>query len=86
MKFMASAGMTKLLLGPEMIPFMAAMGTIIFSRSSDDTVCGEGGNDTIYLSAGADIEDGGEGNDTTIFGPDQTTLPVTPLTSRIPLH
>ena len=43
----------------------------------DDKVYGEGGNDTIYLSAGADIEDGGEGTDTIIFGPDQTTLPVT---------
>jgi Ca2+-binding RTX toxin-like protein len=45
--------------------------------AGDDTVYGEGGNDTIYLSAGADIEDGGDGNDTIIFGPDQTTLPVT---------
>ncbi len=45
--------------------------------SGDDKVYGEGGNDTIYLSAGADIEDGGEGIDTIIFGPDQTTLPVT---------
>ena len=45
--------------------------------SGDDKVYGEGGNDTIYLSAGADIEDGGDGNDTIIFGPDQTTLPVT---------
>ena len=31
---------------------------------------------TLYLSAGADIEDG-DGIDTIIFGPDQTTLPVT---------
>ena len=45
--------------------------------AGDDKVYGEGGNDTIYLSAGADIEDGGEGIDTIIFGPDQTTLPVT---------
>ena len=45
--------------------------------AGDDTVYGEGGNDTIYLSAGADIEDGGDGIDTIIFGPDQTTLPVT---------
>lgn len=45
--------------------------------AGDDKVYGEGGNDTIYLSAGADIEDGGEGTDTIIFGPDQTTLPVT---------
>jgi Ca2+-binding RTX toxin-like protein len=45
--------------------------------AGDDTIYGEGGNDTIYLSAGADIEDGGEGTDTIIFGPDQTTLPVT---------
>ena len=45
--------------------------------SGDDKIYGEGGNDTIYLSAGADIEDGGEGTDTIIFGPDQTTLPVT---------
>jgi Ca2+-binding RTX toxin-like protein len=45
--------------------------------SGDDAIYGEGGNDTIYLSAGADIEDGGEGTDTIIFGPDQTTLPVT---------
>ena len=45
--------------------------------AGDDKIYGEGGNDTIYLSAGADIEDGGEGNDTIIFGPDQTTLPVT---------
>ena len=43
----------------------------------DDKIYGEAGNDTIYLSAGADIEDGGEGTDTIIFGPDQTTLPVT---------
>lgn len=43
----------------------------------DDKIYGEGGNDTIYLSAGTDIEDGGEGIDTIIFGPDQTTLPVT---------
>ena len=43
----------------------------------DDKIYGEAGNDTIYLSAGADIEDGGEGIDTIIFGPDQTTLPVT---------
>ena len=45
--------------------------------AGDDKVYGEGGNDTIYLSAGTDIEDGGEGTDTIIFGPDQTTLPVT---------
>jgi len=45
--------------------------------AGDDKIYGEGGNDTIYLSAGADIEDGGEGTDTIIFGPDQTTLPVT---------
>ena len=45
--------------------------------AGDDKIYGEGGNDTIYLSAGADIEDGGEGIDTIIFGPDQTTLPVT---------
>ena len=45
--------------------------------AGDDKVYGEGGNDTIYLSAGVDIEDGGEGTDTIIFGPDQTTLPVT---------
>ncbi len=45
--------------------------------AGDDKIYGEGGNDTIYLSAGADIEDGGEGTDTVIFGPDQTTLPVT---------
>ena len=45
--------------------------------AGDDTIYGEGGNDTIYLSAGADTEDGGEGTDTIIFGPDQTTLPVT---------
>ena len=45
--------------------------------AGDDKVYGEGGNDTIYLSAGADIEDGGDGIDTIIFGPDQTTLPVT---------
>ena len=44
--------------------------------AGDDKIYGEGGNDTI-LSAGADIEDGGEGIDTIIFGPDQTTLPVT---------
>ncbi len=43
----------------------------------DDKIYGEDGNDTIYLSAGADIEDGGNGIDTIIFGPDQTTLPVT---------
>ena len=45
--------------------------------SGDDTIYGEDGNDTIYLSSGTDIEDGGEGIDTIIFGPDQTTLPVT---------
>ncbi|MDB3861678.1 hypothetical protein N9301_09400 [Paracoccaceae bacterium] len=45
--------------------------------AGDDLIYGEGGNDTIYLSAGVDIEDGGEGTDTIIFGPDQTTLPVT---------
>ena len=45
--------------------------------AGDDKIYGEGGNDTIYLSAGADIEDGGEGTDTIIFGPDQTTLPIT---------
>ena len=45
--------------------------------AGDGKVYGEGGNDTIYLSAGADIEDGGDGIDTIIFGPDQTTLPVT---------
>ncbi|MDC3055968.1 hypothetical protein OA069_01345 [Paracoccaceae bacterium] len=45
--------------------------------AGDDKIYGEGGNDTIYLSAGADIEDGGDGIDTIIFGPDQTTLPVT---------
>ena len=45
--------------------------------AGDDKVYGEGGNDTIYLSSGIDIEDGGEGIDTIIFGPDQTTLPVT---------
>jgi Ca2+-binding RTX toxin-like protein len=45
--------------------------------AGDDKIYGEAGNDTIYLSAGADIEDGGEGTDTIIFGPDQTTLPVT---------
>ena len=45
--------------------------------AGDDTIYGEGGNDTIYLSSGADIEDGGDGIDTIIFGPDQTTLPVT---------
>ena len=45
--------------------------------AGDDKVYGEGGNDTIYLSSGADIEDGGDGIDTIIFGPDQTTLPVT---------
>ena len=45
--------------------------------AGDDIIYGEGGNDTIYLSAGADIEDGGDGIDTIIFGPDQTTLPVT---------
>lgn len=45
--------------------------------AGDDTIYGEAGNDTIYLSAGADIEDGGDGIDTIIFGPDQTTLPVT---------
>ncbi len=45
--------------------------------AGDDRIYGEGGNDTIYLSAGADIEDGGDGIDTIIFGPDQTTLPVT---------
>ena len=45
--------------------------------AGDDAIYGEGGNDTIYLSAGADIEDGGDGIDTIIFGPDQTTLPVT---------
>ena len=45
--------------------------------AGDDKVYGEGGNDTIYLSSGIDIEDGGDGIDTIIFGPDQTTLPVT---------
>jgi Ca2+-binding RTX toxin-like protein len=45
--------------------------------AGDDTVYGEEGNDTIYLSSGIDIEDGGPGIDTIIFGPDQTTLPVT---------
>lgn len=45
--------------------------------AGDDTIYGEGGNDTIYLSAGVDIEDGGDGIDTIIFGPDQTSLPVT---------
>ena len=45
--------------------------------AGDDNIYGEEGNDTIYLSSGVDIEDGGEGIDTIIFGPDQTTLPVT---------
>ena len=68
--------MTKLLLEQEMISYMVVMAMIIFNLATvmiKFTVRLE----MIHLfSAGADIEDG-EGTDTIIFGPDQTTLPVT---------
>ena len=54
---------------------MVAMETITSNWVGDDAgeVYGEGETTPIFK----DIEDGGEGTDTIIFGPDQTTLPVT---------
>ena len=69
--------MIKLLLEPEMIPFMVAMVTTIFNQEQVMIKYMVKEEMTPFISAGADIEDGGEGIDTIIFGPDQTTLPVT---------
>ena len=71
MKFMDLAGTIKSLLEQEMILSTGAMGMTISSLEMEMIRSMVKVGSTIYLQAGADIEDGGDGIDTIILGPDK---------------